>query len=141
MTIECAIILNPVTLDNCLRSRFKCELDQIEYWDGMIALSAKRESISVKRIRVRTEWESELWAEAWCVVVSEYLVVNRADGYWTVTHVPTGLAAGSTSSLKDAVRVAHDVSHWQEWAFLQGKDDITPEFRRKASDAFNAVAP
>ena len=141
MTIECAIILNPVTLDNCLRSRFKCEPDQIEYWDGMIVLSAKRESTSVKRVRVRTEWESELWAEAWCVVVSEHLVVNRADGYWTVTHVQTGLAAGSTSSLKDAVRVAHDVSHWQEWAFLQAKDDITPEFRRKANDAFNAVTP
>ena len=140
MTTGCAIIHNPVTLDRCLRSRFKCEPDQIEYWDGMIALSAKCESTSVKRIRVRPEWESEQWTEAWCVVVSEYLVVNRADGYWTVTHVPTGLAASFASNLKDAVKIAHEVSHWPEWAFLHGKDDITPEFRRKASDAFNSVA-
>ncbi len=107
----------------------------------MITLSAKRESTPVRCIRVRTDWESEQWTEAWCVVVSEYLVVNRADGYWTVTHVPTGLAAGSAPSLKDAVRVANEVSHWPEWAFLQGKDDITPEFRCKANDAFNSVAP
>jgi len=134
------MIVNPVTLDNCLRSRFKCQPDQIEYWDEMIALSAKRECISVKRIRVRTEWESELWVEAWCVVVSEYLAVNRTDGYWTITHVPTGLAAGSASTLKEALRIANEVCQWPEWAVLHGKDDITPEFRRKADDAFDAVA-
>ena len=114
--------------------------DDAEYWDEMIALSAEREAMSVKKIQVRTKWESEQWAEAWAVVVSEYLAINRAAGYWTLTHVPTGLAAGSASSLKDAVRIAREVAHWPEWAFLQGKDDITPEFRRKANDAFKAVA-
>jgi hypothetical protein len=140
MTSGRTVALNPVTLERCLKSRYSCEPDQIEYWDGMIVLSAKRESILVKSISVRAEWESEQWTKAWCVVVSEHLVVNRADGCWTITHVPTGLAAGSASSLKVAVRIANEVSHWPEWAFLQGKDDITPEFRCKANDAFNSVA-
>jgi hypothetical protein len=130
----------PVTLEKAIKSRFNCDPDDVEYWDELIALAAARESIVVRRIQVRTTWQSEQWADAWAVVVSEHLAVNRADGYWTVTHVPTGLAAGSASTLKDAVRVARDVSHWPEWAILQGKADVTPDFARKARAAFQAVA-
>lgn len=129
----------PVTLEKCLKSRCSCEPDDAEYWDEMIALSAERESMTVRRIQIRTKWESEQWAEAWAVVVSEHLAINRAGRNWTLTHVPAGLAAGSASSLKDAVRIAREVAHWPEWAFLHGKDDITPEFRRKASDVFKAA--
>jgi hypothetical protein len=130
----------PISLEKCLKSRCNCQPDDTEYWDEMIALSAEREATQVNRIRVRTKWESYQWAETWAVRVSEHLAVNRGNGLWTVTHVPTGLAAGSASSLKDAVRIAHEVAHWPEWAFLQVKDDITPEFRRKADEAFKAVA-
>jgi hypothetical protein len=130
----------PVTLDKCLRSRFNCDPDEIEYWDEMIRLAADRESLRVNRIQIRTTWKSEQWAETWAVVVSEHLAVNRADGYWTITHRGTGLAAGSSSTLKDAVRLARAVAPWPEWAALQGKDDITPEFRQKANEAFKVAA-
>jgi hypothetical protein len=130
----------PVTLDKALKSRFNCRPDDVEYWDEMIRLTAERESATVQKIQIRTKWESEQWAEAWAVLVSEHLAVNRGDGYWVVTHVPTGLAAGSASTMKDAVRVARDVAHWPEWTSLRGKDDITSEFRQKANAAFQAVA-
>jgi hypothetical protein len=130
----------PVTLDKALKSRFNCGPDDVDYWDEMIRLTAERESATVQKIQIRTKWESEQWAEAWAVLVSEHLAVNRGDGYWVVTHVPTGLAAGSASTMKDAVRVARDVSHWPEWTSLRGKDDITSEFRQKANAAFQAVA-
>jgi hypothetical protein len=100
----------PVTLDKALRSRFNCEPDDIEYWDEMIRSTAERESLPVTKIQVRTKWETEQWAEAWSVPVSEHLAVNRADGYWIITHVPTGLAAGSASNLKDALRAAQQVA-------------------------------
>ena len=130
----------PVTLDKCLRSRFNCEPDDAEYWDEMIRLAAERESSPVDRIRIRTKWETEQWADAWAVLVSDHLAVNRADGYWTITHRGTGLAAGTASTLRDAVRVARAVAPWPEWAMLRGKGDITPEFRQKANEAFKAVA-
>jgi hypothetical protein len=130
----------PVTLDKCLRSRFNCDADSIDYWDEMIRLAAERESMAVDRIRIRTKWETEQWAEAWTVLVSDHLAVNRADGYWTITHRGTGLAAGTASTLRDAVRTARAVAPWPEWVSLRGKDDITPEFRQKANQAFKAVA-
>ena len=106
----------------------------------MIRLTSERECFRVARIKIRTKWDTEQWAEAWAVTVSEHLAVNRADGYWIITHVLTGLAAGSASSLKDAVRAAREVSHWPEWAIVRTKDDITPEFKRKATEAFQRVA-
>ena len=130
----------PVTLDKALRSRFNCDPDDVEYWDEMIRLTAERESLPVARIQVRTKWETDQWAKRWAVPVSEHLAVNRADGYWVITHVPTGLAAGSASNLKDAVRAAREVSHWPEWAIVRTKDDITPEFKRKAAEALQRVA-
>ena len=130
----------PVTLDKALRSRFNCDPDDVEYWDEMILLTAERESLPVARIQVRTGWNAQQSAEAWAIPVSEHLAVNRADGFWIITHVPTGLAAGSASSLKDALRAAREVAHWPEWAVLRTKDDVTPEFTRKAKDAFQAVA-
>jgi hypothetical protein len=130
----------PVTLEKSLKSRFNCGPDEVEYWDEMVRLTAERESLPVARIQIRTKWETELWAETWGVAVSEHLAVNRGDGYWTITHVVTGLAAGSASTMKDAVRIAREVSHWPEWTLLRGKDDITPEFRQKANEAFKAVA-
>jgi hypothetical protein len=130
----------PVTLAKALRSRYNCGPDDIEYWDEMIRLTAERESLPVARIHVRTKWETELWAEAWAVPVSEHLAVNGADGCWTITHVPTGLAAGSAPNLKEAIRAAREVSHWPEWATVCTKDDVTPEFKRKATEAFKAVA-
>jgi len=130
----------PVTLDKSLRSRFNCEPDDVEYWDEMIRLTAERESLPVARIKVRSGWNAEQSAEAWAVPVSEHLAVNRADGYWIITHVPTGLAAGSASSLKDALRAAREVAHWPEWAVLRTKDDVTAEFKRKATEAFQRVA-
>lgn len=130
----------PVTLDKALRSRFNCEPDDVEYWDEMIRLTADRESLPVARIQVRAGWNAEQSAETWAVPVSEHLAVNRGDGYWTITHVPTGLAAGSASTLKDALRAAREVAHWPEWAVLRTKDDVTPEFTRRAKDAFEAVA-
>lgn len=130
----------PVTLDKALRTRFNCGPDEIEYWDEMIRLTAERESLPVALIRVRTKWETEQWGEAWAVQVSEHLAVNRADGYWVITHVPTGLAAGSASNLKDALGAAREVANWPEWAGLRTKDDITPEFKRKASEALQRAA-
>ena len=41
----------PVTLEKCLKSRCSCEPDDAEYWDEMIALSAERESMTVRRIQ------------------------------------------------------------------------------------------
>jgi hypothetical protein len=130
----------PVTLERALKSRFNCGPDEVEYWDEMIRLTAERESMPVARIQVRTKWDTDQWAEAWAVSVSEHLAINRADGYWIITHVPTGLAAGSSSTMKDAIRTARQVAPWPEWASLRTKDDITPEFKRKANDAFKAVA-
>jgi hypothetical protein len=130
----------PVTLEKALKSRFNCEPDDVEYWDEMIRLTAERESLPVNRIQIRTKWETDQWTEVWAVPVSEHLAVNRADGYWTITHILTGLVAGSDSSMKDAVRSAREVAHWPEWTSLRGKDDITPEFRQKANAAFKAVA-
>jgi hypothetical protein len=130
----------PITLDKALRSRFNCEPDDVEYWDEMIRLTAERESLPVARIHVRAGWNAERSAEAWAVPVSEHLAVNRADGYWIITHVLTGLAAGSASNLKDALRAAREVAQWPEWALVRTKDDVTPEFTRKAKDAFGAVA-
>jgi hypothetical protein len=129
----------PVGLDKALRSRFTCEPDDVEYWDEMIRL-AERESLPVALIRVRTKWETEQWAGSWAVTVSEHLAVNRADGYWIITHVPTGLAAGSASNLKDALRAAREVAHWPEWVIVRTKDDVTPEFKHKAKEAFQRVA-
>jgi hypothetical protein len=129
-----------VTLEKALKSRFNCSPDEVEYWDEMIRLTAERESLPVATIQVRSKWETEQWAEAWAVQVSEHLAVNRADGYWVITHVLTGLVAGSASTMKDAVRIAREVAHWPEWISLRGKDDITPEFRQKANEAFKAVA-
>ena len=130
----------PVTLEKAMKSRFACGPDEVEYWDELIRLTAERESVTVQRIQIRTKWESEQWVEAWAVLVSEHLAVNRADGYWVITHVLTGLAAGSASSMKDAVRTAREVSHWPEWASVRTKDDVTPEFKRKANQVFQAVA-
>ena len=130
----------PVTLEKALKSRFTCGPDEVEYWDEMIRLTAERESVAVQRIQVRTKWETERGAEAWAVTVSEHLAVNRADGCWIITHVPTGLAAGSASNLKDALRAAREVSQWPEWAIVRTKHDITPEFKRKATEAFQRVA-
>jgi len=130
----------PVTLEKALKSRFNCEPDETEYWDEMIRLTAERESVTVQKIQVRTKWETDQWADAWAVLVSEHLAVNRGDGYWIITHVLTGLAAGSASTLKDAVHTAREVSHWPEWASVRSKDDITAEFKRKANEAFKAVA-
>jgi hypothetical protein len=130
----------PVTLEKALKSRFNCGSDDIEYWDEMIRLTAERESTSVTRIQVRTKWETDQWAEAWAVSVSEHLAVNRADGYWIITHVQTGLAAGSASTMKDAIRTAQKVAPWPEWALLRTKDDITPEFKRKANEVLKGVA-
>ena len=130
----------PVTLEKALKSRFNCGSDEIEYCDEMIRLTAERESLTIQKIRVRTKWETDQWSETWAVSVSEHLAVNRADGYWVITHTLTGLAAGSASTMKDAVRTAREVSHWPEWATVRTKDDVTPEFKRKANEVFQAVA-
>jgi hypothetical protein len=130
----------PVTLEKALKSRFNCQPDDVEYWDEMIRLTSERESLSVARIQVRTKWGTDQRAERWAVPVSEHLAVNRADGYWIITHVPTGLAGGSASTLKDALRAAREVAHWPEWAVVRTKDDITPELKRKANEAFRRVA-
>ena len=130
----------PVTLEKALKSRFTCGPDDVEYWDEMIRLTAERESVTVTKIKIRTKWESDQWADAWAVTVSEHLAVNRGDGYWVITHLLTGLAAGSASTMKDAIRTALKVASWPEWASVRTKDDITPEFKRKANEAFQAVA-
>jgi hypothetical protein len=130
----------PIRLEKALKSRFNCEPDAVEYWDELIRLTAERESTAVGRIQIRTTWQSEQWREAWAVLVSDHLAVNRGNGYWTITHLATGLAAGSESTLKDGVRLARDVAHWPEWALLRSKDDVTPEFKRKANEAFKVAA-
>jgi hypothetical protein len=130
----------PVTLEKALKSRFTCGPDDVEYWDEMIRLTAERESLSVARIKVRTKWETEQWSETWAVPVSEHLAVNRADGYWVITHILTGLVAGSASTMKDAIRTAQKVAPWPEWGLVRTKDDVTPEFKRKANEVFQAVA-
>jgi hypothetical protein len=130
----------PVTLEKSLKSRFNCNLDDVEYWDEMIRLTAEREGIAVRQIQIRTKWETEQWAETWAVTISDHLAVNRSDGDWTISHVGTGLVAASASSLKDAIRVACDVAHWPEWAIIRTKDDVTPEFKRKAAEAFKVAA-
>jgi hypothetical protein len=130
----------PITLDKALKSRFNCQPDEIDYWDEMIRLAAERESVVVARIQIRTKWETDQWSDTWAVTVSEHLAVNRADGYWVITHLLTGLAAGSASTMKDAIRTAQKVAPWPEWASVRTKDDVTPEFKRKANEAFQAVA-
>jgi hypothetical protein len=106
----------------------------------MIRLTAEREHIDVRQIQIRTKWETEQWRETWAVIVSDHLAVNRSDGYWTITHLSTGLVAASASNLKDAIRLARDVAPWPEWAIIRTKDDITPEFKRKATEAFKVAA-
>jgi hypothetical protein len=130
----------PVTLEKALKSRFNCGPDEIDYWDEMIRLTAERESVTVQKIQIRIKWETDQWADAWAVAVSEHLAVNRGDGYWVITHLLSGLVAGSASTMKDAIRTAQKVAHWPEWASVRTKDDITPEFKRKANEAFQAVA-
>lgn len=130
----------PIRLEQALKARYNCEPDEVEYWDEMIRLTAERESTAVGRIQIRTTWQSEQWRETWAVTVSDHLAVNRGNGYWIVTHIATGLAAGSASTLKVAVRLAREVSHWPEWALLRSKDDITTEFKRKANEAFRVAA-
>jgi hypothetical protein len=130
----------PVTLEKALKSRFNCPPDDVEYWDEMIRLTAERESVTVQKIRVRSKWETDQWAETWALSISEHLAVNRADGYWVITHVQTGLAAGSASTMRDAIQTAQKVAPWPEWGLVRTKDDVTPEFKRKASEVFQAVA-
>jgi hypothetical protein len=130
----------PVTLEKSLKSRFNCNPDDVEYWDEMIRLTAEREGIAVRQIQIRTKWETEQWRETWAVTISDHLAVNRSNGYWTITHVSTGLVAASASTLKDAIRVARDVAHWPEWAIIRSKDDVTPEFKRRATEAFKVAA-
>jgi hypothetical protein len=130
----------PLRLEQALKSRYNCDPDEVEYWDEMIRLTAERESTAVGRIQLRTTWQSEQWREAWAVFVSDHLAVNRGNGCWTITHRTTGLAAGSASTLKEAIRLARDVAQWPEWALVRSQDDITPEFKRKATEAFKAVA-
>ena len=130
----------PITLEKALKSRFNCDPNEIEYWDEMIRLTAERESVTVQKIQIRTKWETDQWSETWAVVVSDYLAINRADGYWVITHTLTGLAAGSSSTMKDAIRTAQKVALWPEWAMVRTKDDVTPEFKRKANEVLQAVA-
>lgn len=130
----------PMKLEQALKSRYNCDPDEVEYWDEMIRLTAERESVAVQQIQIRTKWETEQWAETWAVPIGEHLAVNRSDGYWTITHVGTGLVAASASTLRDAIRTAREVAHWSEWAIIRTKDDVTPEFKRKATEAFKAVA-
>jgi hypothetical protein len=130
----------PMRLEQALKSRFNCDPDEVEYWDEMIRLTAERESVAVRQIQIRTKWETEQWAETWAVPIGDHLAVNRADGNWTITHLGSGLVAASASTLRDAIRTAREVAHWSEWAIIRTKDDVTPEFRRKASETFKAVA-
>lgn len=106
----------------------------------MVAPLSVSRQITVRQIQIRTKWETDQWGETWAVVIGEYLAVNRANGCWTITHVGTGLVVTSASSLKDAIRTAREVSHWPEWAVIRAKNDVTPEFKRKASEAFRQVA-
>jgi len=130
----------PIRLEQALKARFNCDPNDVEYWDEMIRLTAEREGIAVRQIQIRTKWETEQWRETWAVPVGDHLAVNRADGYWAITHIGTGLVAASASNLGDAIRVARDVATWPEWAIIRTKDDITPEFKRKATEAFKVAA-
>jgi hypothetical protein len=130
----------PIRLEQALKSRFNCNPDDMEYWDEMIRLTAEREGIAVQQIQIRTKWETEQYRETWAVMISDHLAVNRSDRYWTITHIVTGLVAASASTLKDAIRVARDVAQWPEWAIIRTKDDVTPEFKRKATEAFKVAA-
>lgn len=130
----------PMRLEQALKSRYNCDPDAVEYWDEMIRLTAEREGIAVRQIQIRTKWETEQWTKTWAVPIGDHLAVNRADGHWTITHIGTGLVAASASTLRDAIRTAREVAHWSEWAIIRTKDDVTAEFRRKASEAFKAVA-
>jgi hypothetical protein len=129
----------PLALERCLRERYACDADNIEYWDEMIRLSAEREGATVRTIAIRDRW-SAASGDTWAVIVSEHLAVNRRRDCWAITHIPTGLAAGSGPRMRDAVAKAREVAHWGEWAILRGEADITPEFRRKATEAFKGVA-
>jgi hypothetical protein len=106
----------------------------------MIGLTAERESITVQKIQIRTKWETDQWVETWAVSISEHLAVNRADGYWVITHLLSGLVAGSASTMKAAIQTAQKVAPWPEWASVRTKDDVTPEFKRKANEVFQVVA-
>ena len=130
----------PLTLERCLRECYGCDPDDTEYWDDMVRLAAEREGAAVRTIAIRDGWSAGHWRDTWAVIVSEHLAVNRRKDCWAITHIPTGLAAGSTPRLRDAVAKAREVAHWGEWAILRGEADITPEFRRKATEAFKAVA-
>jgi hypothetical protein len=130
----------PPTLERCLKSRETCEPDELEYWDEMVRLTAGREGLTVGKVVMRASWKSDTTREVWAVMVSQHLAVNRCRDDWAVTHLGTGLAAGTASTLKDALRVARDVAHWPEWAILRDQADITPEFRLRATAAFKAVA-
>jgi hypothetical protein len=130
----------PMRLEQALKSRYACDPDEVEYWDEMIRLTAERESVAVRQIQIRTKWETDQWRETWAVPIGDHLAVNRGDGYWTITHVGSGLVAATASTLRDAIRTAREVAHWSEWAIIRTKDDVTPEFRRKASETFKAVA-
>jgi len=130
----------PITLEKSLKSRFNCNPEDVEYWDEMIRLTAEREGIVVRQIQIRTKWETEQWAETLAVPIGDHLAVNRADGCWMITHVGTGLVAASASTLRYAIRVARYVATWPEWAIIRTKDDVTPEFKRKATEAFKVAA-
>ncbi len=130
----------PMRLEQALKSRYNCEPDDVEYWDEVVRLTAERESVAVRQIQIRTKWETDQWRETWAVPIGDHLAVNRGDGYWTITHVGSGLVAATASTLRDAIRTAREVAHWSEWAIIRTKDDVTPEFRRKASETFKAIA-
>ena len=130
----------PIRLEKCLRSRYESEPDDVEYWDEMVRLAAEREGATVATIAIRDGWKTGQWRDTWAVMVSEHLAINRRDHYWAITHIPTGLAAGSSQRLRDAVAKAREVSHWPEWAALRCEADITPEFRQKATQALQEVA-
>lgn len=130
----------PVALERCLKQRHACDPDDVEYWDEMVRLAADHEGATVGTIAIRDGWNAEQWRDTWAVIVSAHLAVNPAKGCWAITHIPTGLAAGTAPRLQDAIRMARDVAPWPEWEGLHQESDISPEFRRKASEAFRRVA-
>lgn len=130
----------PATLERCLRSRRDCDPDEQEYWDEMIRLSSEREHRTVSRIAIRTGHGADATTDTWAAMVSEHLAVNRGRECWTITHVQTGLAAGMASTFRDAIGIAQRVAEWPEWGTLRTPADVTPEFRRKAREAFGVAA-
>lgn len=130
----------PATLERRLRSQRDCDPDEREYWDEMIRLAAQRGHHTVSRIAIRTGHGTDAAAETWAVMVSEHLAVNRGRECWTITHVETGLAAGTASTFRDALRIAQRVAEWPEWGSLRTPADVTPEFRLKARAAFGVAA-